>query len=299
MNFTLRIATVLFSLCAIFPLAGESVRIATYNLHNFLPTNRLVDGQWRPDYPKPEGEKRALRTNILLQRPDVLAVQEIGAEEYLAELQADLAAGGLPFPYLAWMPSVDGLRNTAIFSRLPIASVVRHDDLDFKYFDRREPVKRGLLEVNLNIQAGVFHRLRLFVVHLKSKYSEEAKDPDSRKRRLGEAEACRNRIIERTHAVSHGLYCITGDFNDHPKSATVRRFCQRGDLHFGQSVPAEDERGTVWTYYYAKKAHYSTIDGFVCSLELLPRIAGGKGRIAPDLLGSDHRMVYIDVDFPR
>ncbi|MGC6506654.1 MAG: endonuclease/exonuclease/phosphatase family protein [Coraliomargaritaceae bacterium] len=291
------IASLLFTSCAIFPLAAESLRIATYNLHNYLPADRLVDGRWRPDYPKPEQEKRALRKDILSVRPDVLVVQEIGTVEHLEELKSDLSAGGLSLPFAAWMPSVDGLRNMAVLSRLPIRSVVRHDDLDFRYFDQSKPVKRGLLEVDLSLSGRAPSSLRLFVVHLKSKYSEEAKDPDSRKRRLGEAEACRTRIIERTMEDDIALYCITGDFNDHPKSSTVRRFLQRGDRILGYPVPAQDERGEVWTHFYARRAQYSTIDGFVSSPELFSRIVGGQGKISPESIGSDHRMVYLDIEF--
>ena len=35
----------------------ESIRIASYNLRNYLITDRLVEGQWKVNYPKPEAEK--------------------------------------------------------------------------------------------------------------------------------------------------------------------------------------------------------------------------------------------------
>ena len=103
------------------------------------------------------------------------------------------------------------------------------------------------------------------------------------------------RILQRTVESGISLYCIAGDFNDHPKSATLRRFYQRGDLLFGRYVPAADDRGEVWTHFYKKHSVYSAIDGFVCSPDLFKWIAGGKGSIVGDLAGSDHRMVYIDL----
>ena len=47
-----------------FPLfaSAEAVRVATFNLQNYLIMDRMVDGKWKRDYPKPEKEKRALRS---------------------------------------------------------------------------------------------------------------------------------------------------------------------------------------------------------------------------------------------
>ena len=295
MRYTPRIVFLLYGLFAVLPLTGKVLRIATYNVHNYLSVDRLVDSHWRPGYPKPEAEKRALRRTILSVRPDVLAVQEIGSPAYLKELQADLAAGGLFLPYSAQMVSTDGQRNTALLSRIPIYNVIHHENLLFKYFGSQERVERGLLEVDLMIDTSPRTVLRLFVLHLKSKYSKNPEDPDSAKWRLSEAEACRNRILQRTVESGIALYCIAGDFNDHPKSATLRRFYQRGDLLFGRHVPAADDRGEVWTHFYKKHSVYSAIDGFVCSPDLFKWIAGGKGSIVGDLAGSDHRMVYIDL----
>lgn len=34
----------------------ESIRIASYNLRNYLIMDRLVEGQWMKNYPKPKAE---------------------------------------------------------------------------------------------------------------------------------------------------------------------------------------------------------------------------------------------------
>lgn len=277
-------------------LWGESLRIATYNLGNYNETGRTVDDRWLPDYPKPEAEKRALRRVILTARPDVLAIQEIGSPEFLEELRLDLQAQGLDFSHSAHMTAVDGTRNTAVLSRIPFRFVARHHDLNFKYFEKRERVKRGLMEIELAIGEESLDSLLLFVVHLKSRLSRDAKDTESKKRRIGEAQACRNYIVERTIKKGHTYYCIAGDFNDHPDSSTLQRFCKRGDLRIGHRLQAYDERGEVWTHFLARKGLYSTLDGFVVSPALMPKIKAGKGWIMGDLEGSDHRMVYFDID---
>ena len=72
------------------------LRVATYNVRNYLMTDRLVPGKlgdkliWRKNYPKPEIEKTALRRIIAKVDPDILALQEMGGAPYLKELQRDL-----------------------------------------------------------------------------------------------------------------------------------------------------------------------------------------------------------------
>ena len=58
--------------------SSEVVRVASFNLQNYLACERIIDGKWRPDYPKPEVEKKAVRFAIKSVNPDILALQEIG-----------------------------------------------------------------------------------------------------------------------------------------------------------------------------------------------------------------------------
>ena len=163
---------------------ANRVRVATLNLDNYLITNRIADGGFRPDYPKPEAAKEALRKVILSVDADVLAVQEMGPQPFLLELQRDLRINGLDYPHTALMEGNDPDRHTAVLSKLPFIEVIRRNDLDFKYFEGREVVKRGLLEVVLET-GGV--RWSLFNVHLKSRLETRPEDPQSNLRRRGEA----------------------------------------------------------------------------------------------------------------
>lgn len=77
---------VLLLLLGIFSLnifGQETIRIASYNLKNYLIMDRLVEGQWRKDYPKPEAEKFIILKNILEVRPDFLVIQEIEVKGFL------------------------------------------------------------------------------------------------------------------------------------------------------------------------------------------------------------------------
>lgn len=278
------------------PLAAGSIRIATYNLNNYLIMDRHVGGKWRPSYPKPESEKAILREVIHQAAPDILAVQEIGGLPFLEELRSDLSDEGLYYPYITLMQAADSVRYVAVLSKFAPTHLVKHQDLNFKYQASRETVRRGLLEVSFTrADSSIF---KLFVVHLKSRWSDVKADPESQQRRTREAEACRDRIIERTYAIGMTDFLIAGDFNDHPASAPLRRFYRKGALDIGGLVHAVDTRGEQWTHFYRKQVEYSLVDGFIVSGSLADSIEG-SGHVVdlPNVLaGSDHRMVYVDLE---
>ena len=278
------------------PLAAGSIRIATYNLNNYLIMDRHVGGKWRPSYPKPESEKAILREVIHQAAPDILAVQEIGGLPFLEELRSDLSDEGLYYPYITLMQAADSVRYVAVLSKFAPTHLVKHQDLNFKYQASRETVRRGLLEVSFTrADSSIF---KLFVVHLKSRWSDVKADPESQQRRTREAEACRDRIIERTYAIGMTDFLIAGDFNDHPASAPLRRFYRKGALDIGGLVHAVDTRGEQWTHFYRKQVEYSLVDGFIVSGSLADSIEG-SGHVVdlPNVLaGSDHRMVHVDLE---
>lgn len=282
--------------------AEDSVRVATFNVDNYLVMDRLLDGgDWRPDYPKPESEKRMVRRILAMVDADVVALQELGPRPFLEELRADLRSGGTDYPHAFHMRGEDEERHLAVLSKIEPLEVVRHTDLDFKYLDGRERVKRGMLELVFPGADGA-GRWRLFVVHLKSRWTEHDADPEAALRRRREARACRNRILERVADETSPEYLVAGDFNDHPASSTVRRFLRKGDRRIGRLVPAYDSNAEVWTYFYRKHQVYSRVDGFVASPALAPRIRGGEGRIADPadaLEASDHRLVFLDLSQER
>jgi len=276
-------------------LVGEELRVATYNVRNYLVMDRYLDGGWRPAYPKPEAEKETIRQIIKEASPDILVLQEMGTLDFLEELRSDLELEGIEYKYIVHMQGADEDRHLAVLSKQSPQEVVRHTDLDFKYFEERELVKRGMLEMTFGSGADQF---KLFTVHLKSRYTDNKEDQESSMRRTREAEACRDRIVERTLDQGFDHYLIAGDFNDHPVSSTMRRFYSRGDLEIGTRVPAFDSRDELWTYFYEKEARYEAVDGFVASVSMFPRIKEARAQIvdrAGALKGSDHRMVYLDL----
>ncbi|GHC03395.1 endonuclease/exonuclease/phosphatase family protein [Cerasicoccus arenae] len=275
---------------------AKTVRVASYNLYNYLDTNRWVEGHYRTDYPKPEVEKDAVRKVILTTQPDILALQEIGGPLHLAELQKDLKSEGLNYPYAKCLSGPDEKRLIAVLSKIPFEAK-SHTDLDFKYFDEREVIKRGLLELSFGEDE---HAWTLFVVHLKSRWTDRKDDPKSIKRRTGEAQAARDYIKNEFPPNDAPRYLVVGDFNDAKRSAPVRRFLESGDNKLTLLTPAADSRGETWTFHYRREDLYERVDFILASPALTPAIKGERAVIydgQPETsLASDHRLIYIDLN---
>lgn len=273
----------------------EKVRIATYNVRNYLIEDRRVEGRWRPQYPKPEVEKKAVWAVLEAAHPDIIVFQEMGSGPFLAELQTDLRSRGLEYSYSHVVEAVDEKRHVALLSRYPFEISEGVRPLDFSYFGERIGVKRGLLEARFEFGDTAFI---LFGVHLKSRYTDNREDPDSSKRRSSEARTLRNYIREQFPPEEDPRYLVVGDFNDTRRSSTLNYFLSVSDTVLTEAVPATDSRGETWTYFYDSDDVYSRIDFFLASPALFPRVAGGAGGIIDieeSLVASDHRLVWIDL----
>ena len=300
-----RVAAGLFSLFAWVGLAvlsptevrAETFTIATYNVENYVSTNRMTDAGYRPDYPKPETQKQALRTVIRRLDADVLVLQEMGNQSYLDELCRDLRRDGLSYPHVELLSGPDKDRHVAVLSKREFSSVKPYTAVEFPYFGGKEKVKRGMLEVSLRTSSG---ELTLFAVHLKSRFTDRADDPQSALRRIGEAVAIRDTVLMRFPDPSRANFLILGDFNDDPSSKTLRRFQQRGQLRIARLLPVADGRGERWTHAYRKADNYTRVDHILISAALFSQVKNEVGRIedGPGVLeASDHRPVVVEFDF--
>ena len=283
-------------------IAGaETLTVATYNVANYTLTNRrLADGSFRPDYPKPEEEKAALRQVIASLDADVIALQEVGGPGFLAELRRDLASEGVAYPYGEAPVGDDEARGLAVLSRRPLGRVILHRDLRAKRrgAEHDEPVKRGLLQVEVPLHDGV---MTLFVVHLKSRLTEAKEDPAAEEQRLAEAQAVRDRILELFPDPKAARFVIAGDFNDTPGSRALAAMQARGKTGIATEADATDERLQRWTHAYERTGVYSRFDHVLVS-EGLWRDKGEnvRGRIVGEpwsaiKRASDHRPLVVTI----
>lgn len=275
-------------------LAGgraETLTVATYNIENYGPSNRMTDAGYRKDYPKPETEKRALRSVIRALNADVVVLQEMGPQAYLDELQRDLKGEGLDYPYAALASAADEDRHVALLSRRPLKGVTTHTDLTFTYFTAKETVKRGLLEVTVATAAG---DVTLFAVHLKSRFTDRPDDVLSTIRRTAEAGAIRDRVLKLFPTPATARFVILGDCNDSKASKALERLHVRGKTIVADLLPAADSRGELWTHAFHREDTYTRVDHILVSPGLLSAVQGGAARIFDGegvREASDHRPV--------
>lgn len=295
---------VFLSLSTIQPLGifAETLTIATYNVANYNITGRVVEGAYMRGYPKTEKEKTALRAVIKTINADILAIQEMGPEPFLLELQRDLRAEGVNYPHTEMLEAADADRHVAVLSRKPFAAVRKHTDLAFKYFGKDEPVKRGLLEVRVETDAG---ELTLFIVHLKSRLTERKDDHESEIRRAAEAQVVRDRILlayPNPADDPESRFLILGDFNDLRVSRPLQILARRGRTQIVHMLPAADSRGEVWTHFFEKRDTYTRVDHILVSPALGKLVQTGAARIhdGPGVReASDHRPVVVRLDLVK
>lgn len=278
--------------------AHAALTVATYNVENYLLADRMVDGVYRPAYPKPEKEKAALRQVIRGIAPDILAVQEMGTQPFLDDFQRELKEAGQVFPYTALLEAVDPDRHVAVLSKVPFKEVRRHAKVPITYFGKNDAVKRGVLEVVFATGDGDFS---LFVVHLKSRHTERKDDPESALQRREEAEAVRDLVLARYPDPAKGRFILCGDWNDTRTSKTVAALTKRGETSLGMILPVADSHGETWTHFYRKEESYSRIDYLLVSPALQPFVTGDHAAIydGPGVkVASDHRPVFVQLQLP-
>ncbi|RXK55867.1 endonuclease/exonuclease/phosphatase family protein [Oleiharenicola lentus] len=290
---TLRLPVLFLLLCAV---AQAALKVATYNVENYTLANRMVDGVYRESYPKPENERVALTQVIGAIAPDVLAVQEMGTKSYLDEFQRELKAAGQDYPHTVVLDGPDANRHVAVLSKVPFKEVKPHADVPFTYFDQPAKVRRGALEVIIATDQG---DVSIFVVHLKSKYTERKDDPESLLQRSLEAEAVRDLVLTRFPDPAQAKFLVVGDWNDTRSTRPVRALQKRGDLVVGELVRAADSRGHLWTHFFRREDQYSRIDYLMVSPGLKSHVVGNRATIhdGPGTVdASDHRPVWLTLD---
>ena len=141
----------------------------------------------------------------------------------------------------------------------------------------------------------------MFLVHLRSRFTERADDPGAARYRAGEAGAVRELVLRRFPDPAASRFLILGDCNDTKNSKPLRLLTRRGSTLIATLTKAADPQGAVWTYYYRKDDTYSRVDYILVSPGLAPEVAEGSARVyeGPGVReASDHRPVVVRLDVP-
>jgi endonuclease/exonuclease/phosphatase family metal-dependent hydrolase len=279
-------------------LAAETIRVATYNVENYLE----IAAGTRPA--KPAEAKAKVRESILALKPDVLALQEMGSTNALLELRASLKAAGLDFPFWEHITGRDTNIHVAVLSRFAFAARRSHTNDVFLLGGRRFQVNRGFVE--LDIQVNGHYQFTLLTAHLKSR--RPVPEADEAELRAEEAILLREKINARLAADANVNLVVLGDFNDLRDSAPIKTIIgRRGKSGLFDTRPSErngdnqpnpnrryEPRKITWTHYYGKDDSYSRIDYLLISQgmkrEWLPE--GSYILASPNWgSGSDHRPI--------
>ncbi len=269
------------------------VVVCGYNVENYLGEDQVAVGARRAK-PKTEKQIAALVRVIREINPDVLGVCEMGSREQFAGFQARLNAVGLEYKYSEYVEGPDVDRHLALLSRFPIVARQSRPEVGFELEGVPQKVRRGFLDVTVEIRAD--YRLRLVGVHLKSKLAAPEGEALIRRQEAHLLRAHLEAILAAEPAVN--LLCY-GDFNDLKNEPLFQEISGvRGSSTYMADLWAKDAFGDRWTHYWRAADLYSRIDYFFVSPGLYPEVIREKSSVYRSSYwqeASDHRPVYATI----
>jgi endonuclease/exonuclease/phosphatase family metal-dependent hydrolase len=293
------LATLALSLVAVALPAAEALRIATYNLENYLEEPVGT----RPG--KSEAAKAKIREGLRALNPDVVALQEVGGQAALQELRQSLKAEGLDFPYSELARGFDTNIFVGVLSKYPLVATRSHTNLNYLLGGSRLQVSRGFAEVDVEVPGG--YRFTLLSAHLKSR--RPVPTADEGEMRVEEAKLLREIIDAHLAAHPNANLVVLGDFNDTYDSPAVKTVIGTGRNKLVDTRPAEangdnqpnpiprfNPRNITWTHFYGKEDSYSRIDYILLSPGMAREWRPQDSRVLTLTnwgVGSDHRPIMV------
>jgi len=276
----------------------HEIRIASYNVENYLNMARRVGGRIVQNAGKPLAEKQAVVRMVGSIHPDVLGLMEIGEPRQLEDLKKRLAESGMDYPYAEYLRGSDTSRHVALLSRFPI--VERHSvgDLPLRVGGVTLHSPRGFLDVTVEPSPG--YRLRILCVHLKAKL--EVAEYSENDLREAESRELRRYVRDILRTDPSTRLILTGDFNDTKNEKAIWQITGKPDWPDSlKALPLSDDRGEFWTEYWSAADIYSRIDYIMVAKRLEPEIDPAQSGIArPGFWNeaSDHCPVYLSLKPP-
>ena len=271
----------------------KGLRIATYNVENYITMPRRIDGVMRANAGKPEKERDAVVRMITAISPDVLGLEEIGEQRQLADLKARLGKAGLDFPHSEFLQAADTTRRVAVLSRIPIIENHSQSDLPLRVNGVTLHSPRGILDITVEQSPG--KRLRILCVHLKAKL--EVAEYDESDLRLAESQYLRRYVRDILRADPSTRLVLMGDFNDTKNEKSVWQIMGKPEWPDSlRALPLTDDRGEFWTEFWSQADIYSRIDYIMVSKKLEDEVDMGQSGIARPSFwqeASDHCPAYM------
>lgn len=295
----IRPVALVFALLTTLTASAETVRVAAYNVENYLDTPTQTRRE-----AKSETAKAKVREVIMAMKPDVLVMPEMGQLSALLELQASLKQAGLDLPHHEFVTGWDTNIHVAVLSKYPITARRSHTNDTFLLSGKRFHVSRGFAEVEVTVSPQ--YKFTVFGAHLKSR--RPIPEADEAEMRLEEAKVLREKIDARLAANPNANIIVCGDLNDTYDQPPIKAVIGRGKNALTDIRPAELNgdnqpnpsnprwfpRNISWTHYYGKEDSYSRID-YILTSPGMERELVKEGTYIPTVanwgIGSDHRPV--------
>jgi endonuclease/exonuclease/phosphatase family metal-dependent hydrolase len=282
----------LAGLFCLLRLGAEEIVVASYNVENYLPMDRRVDGRTVKDAPKPEEEIAAVLSVLTTIRPDILGLVEMGDTSQVADLQRRLKAAGLDLPHSEWLQAADEDRHLALLSRFPIVARNSRGQIPIEINGRMERFQRGILDVTVQVRPD--YALRLVGAHLKSR--RPVPEYDETWMRAKEAWYLREHINGILAAEPGVNLLLFGDLNDTKNTYPIREIIGTpGAPNYLMDLWLKDSRGERWTHYWKTADEYARIDYLMASPGLAREVLLEKSGINDNPewnTASDHRAIF-------
>ncbi|MES2570897.1 MAG: endonuclease/exonuclease/phosphatase family protein, partial [Verrucomicrobiota bacterium] len=267
----------------------RAIVICQYNLDNYVGEDQAAAPPQRAK-PKSEAEITALIRIIKEISPDILGVCEMGSRERFADFVLRLKNEGLAYVDSEYVSGPDPDRHLALLSRFPIVSRQSLADVPFNLGGRPEKVRRGFLDVTIQVNAG--YQLRMVGVHLKSKLPALEDEALIRRHEAHLLRTHLDKVLDANPEVN--LICY-GDFNDLKNTPGFREIAGvRGSPGYMSDLWAADSVGDRWTHFWRAADLYSRIDYILVNRAVAQEVIREKTTVYRSDFwnqGSDHRPV--------
>ena len=276
--------------------APNEIVVCQYNVRNYVNEKPKGPDDKYGTKAKPESEIAALLKIIKDINPDILGVCEMGTPDRFEDFKKRLAETGLGYTDFEYVQAADADRHLALLSRFPIISHNSATDVSFELDGKQEKVRRGFLDVT--VQVNPDYQLRLVGAHLKSKLPTPEGEAIIRRYEAQKLRAHLDKIVTGDPQVN--LVCY-GDFNDtknEPMFAEISGV--RGTANYMSDLWAKDSLGDKWTYYWKVADQYSRIDYLFASPALFREVVLAKSHVYRSEVNdwadaSDHRPVFTSI----
>jgi endonuclease/exonuclease/phosphatase family metal-dependent hydrolase len=275
----------------------QSAIFVHYNLENYVVMDRSANGKLAHS-PKPEKEIEPLLRIISVIHPDLLGVAEMGTADQFENFRNRLAQAGMSFVDAEYVNGPDPERHIALLSRFPITARNSEANVPIHLANATESVRRGILDVTVQISAG--YHLRLIGAHLKSKLPIPEGEELVRRQ---EAQELRNHIDRVMKEAPDVPLLVYGDLNDTKEKPAIQEVLgdRQSPAHL-TDLWLSDYTGDHWTYYQKFTDTYARIDYILTNRVLLPSIDRKRCYVFRSIdwnQASDHRPIVATIRIPE